>query len=294
MWLALAALFTVSALSACSDDDNNENGNVGGVTIDGVGQVEYFRLNLGVFSSNDSIVCPLMMTAADELTPTVYSYYVDDEDNVEDIFLSWIPEQARGAVSRDDSTIVYTPRDAQGAPQGTITFRTALPSETATLAVVELKGVSKMLGIDKIKFQPESAKADNGEPKLFFPRPLKLTSIKEGNWYWGKVPQEEIFSYHYDYGKMTYYYTYPVLKSVKESLFLFYPNSKGFYTHYGYTCFMRGMETNPEFKKEACKRLKEYNTDFFHGGGYYLPYYRYVYSYYSYSFNDKGDVVFKY
>ncbi|MGM9699718.1 MAG: hypothetical protein ACI3Y0_13925 [Prevotella sp.] len=43
MWLALAGLFTVSALSACSDDDNNENGNGGGVTIDGVDQVEYFR-----------------------------------------------------------------------------------------------------------------------------------------------------------------------------------------------------------------------------------------------------------
>ncbi|MGM9699719.1 MAG: hypothetical protein ACI3Y0_13930 [Prevotella sp.] len=165
-----------------------------------------------MFSSNDSIVCPLMMTAADELTPTVYSYYVDDEDNAEDIFLSWIPEQARGAVSRDGSTIVYTPRDAQGAPQGTITFRTALPSETATLAVVEFKGVSKMLGIDKIKFQPESAKPDNGGKTL--PEPVVGRTAGYGRWFWGYIDFKEIFCYTISDKKI--YYSYPKLIEGKE------------------------------------------------------------------------------
>ena len=48
MWLAIAALFTVSMLSACSDDDDDTQ-NGGGVTIDGVDQAEYFRQNIGIF-----------------------------------------------------------------------------------------------------------------------------------------------------------------------------------------------------------------------------------------------------
>ena len=138
MWLAIAALFTVSMLSACSDDDDDTQ-NGGGVTIDGVDQAEYFRQNIGIFSESDSLTYPLFMTAVDKLKPTEYTYYVEDEKAAEQTFLSWIPEQAQKSVSRDGSTLVYTPRDASGVAQGTITFQTAQSTETATFAVVEFK-----------------------------------------------------------------------------------------------------------------------------------------------------------
>lgn len=131
--LAIVGVCTITTLSACSDDDDNKKDNGDGITINGVDQVEYFRQFLGAFTKNDILGSPFRMKAIDKLTPTVYSYFVEDEKEAETLFLTWIPQEAREAVVRNGNTIVYTPRDAQGAKQGTITFRAALPSETATL-----------------------------------------------------------------------------------------------------------------------------------------------------------------
>ena len=243
LWLAIASFFTISMLSACSDDDTNENQNGGGVTINGVDQAEDFRQNIGMFSTNDSIICPLMMTAVDELTPTVFSYFLDDED-AEELFLSWIHEQAQRSLVRDGSTIVYTPYDAHGAPQGTITFRKALPSETATIAVVEFKDVNKMLGIDKIKFQPKSAWPENG---TCVPSVIPDFFIREGKgWFWGDVPKEEVF-WCYD-NFYTYYYTYPKLITFYE--YLEKTDIGDFYKMDGFLACEKGWSMDPKFREK--------------------------------------------
>lgn len=194
--LAIVGVCTITTLSACSDDDDNKKDNGGGITINGVDQVEYFRQFLGAFTKNDILGSPFRMKAIDKLTPTVYSYFVEDEKEAETLFLTWIPQEAREAVVRNGNTIVYTPRDAQGAKQGTITFRAALPSETATFAVVEFKDVSKIKGIDKIKFQPESANPDNMCYDALPPL-LTIEEVDAGNWFWGKVQKSDVFVYTY-------------------------------------------------------------------------------------------------
>lgn len=244
LWLAIASFFTISMLSACSDDDTNENQNGGGVTINGVDQAEYFRQNIGMFSTNDSIICPLMMTAVDELTPTVFSYFLDDDEDAEELFLSWIHEQAQRSLVRDGSTIVYTPYDAHGAQQGTITFRKALPSETATNAVVEFKDVNKMRGIDKIKFQPKSAWPENGDGVPFV---IPESSIRAGkDWFWGDVPEKEVFWFYESF--YTYYYTYPKLITFNE---YFEKTDIGdFYKMDGFMACKKGWSMNPEFREK--------------------------------------------
>ena len=241
MWLALAALFTVSALSACSDDDNNETGNGGGVTIDGLDQAEYFRQNLGLFTETDSLGCSFLKVL-DELTPTVFTYFVDDEKMAETLFLAWIPEQAQSSVVRDGSTIVYTPRDAQGAPQGTITFRKALPSETATFAVVEFKGVSKIKGMDKIKFQPESARPDNGD---VVPKSTHMNTVLGGDWFWGKVPAYYIAKFYFEPTKTWYFYAIPKPIKGKE---LLEKIGNNYYSEIGYECLLFGAAYNVRFE----------------------------------------------
>lgn len=196
IWLAIVGVCTITTLSACSDDDDNMKDNDGGITINGVDQVEYFRQFLGAFTKDDILGSPFRMKAIDKLTPTVYSYFVEDEKEAETLFLTWIPQEAREAVVRNGNTIVYTPRDAQGAKQGTITFRAALPSETATFAVVEFKDVSKIKGIDKIKFQPESANPDNMCYDALPPL-LTIEEVDAGNWFWGKVQKSDVFVYTY-------------------------------------------------------------------------------------------------
>ena len=235
IWLAIAGVFTTMTMSACSDDDENNSTNGGGITIEGVDQAEYFRKNLGIFSENDSILLPTRMTVLDALTPTVYSFFVEDMEEAERLFLAWIPDKALDGVSRNGSTIVYAPRDAQGASQGTITFRAALPTETATLAVVEFNGVNKMKGIDKIKFQPESAMPDNSH---VYPERLGLGAIKNGNWFYQQVPKEEIFTWHSDKEKMTYYYTYPL----KVRLNRVYDMNLVWYSEFCFVCFKIAMQ----------------------------------------------------
>ena len=260
IWLAIAGVFTTMTMSACSDDDENNSTNGGGITIEGVDQAEYFRKNLGIFSENDSILLPTRMTVLDALTPTVYSFFVEDMEEAERLFLAWIPDKALDGVSRNGSTIVYAPRDAQGASQGTITFRAALPTETATLAVVEFNGVNKMKGIDKIKFQPESAMPDNSH---VYPERLGLGAIKNGNWFYQQVPKEEIFTWHSDKEKMTYYYTYPL----KVRLNRVYDMNLVWYSEFCFVCFKIAMEKDPKFKAEVIKRFKEHQTEIFMGGG---------------------------
>ena len=260
IWLAIAGVFTTMTMSACSDDDENNSSNGGGITIKGVDQAEYFRKNLGIFAENDSILFPMRMTVLDALTPTVYSFFVEDMEEAERLFLAWIPDKALDGVSRNGSTIVYAPRDAQGASQGTITFRAALPTETATLAVVEFNGVNKMKGIDKIKFQPESAMPDNYD---IYPRPLTLTDIENGNWFYQQVPKEEIFTWHSDKEKMTYYYTYPL----KVRLNRVYDMNLVWYSEFCFVCFKIAMEKDPKFKAEVIKRLSKHRNEIFVGGG---------------------------
>ena len=214
MWLAIAALSTVSMLSACSDDDDDTQ-NGGGVTIDGVDQAEYFRQNIGIFSESDSLTYPLFMTAVDKLKPTEYTYYVEDEKAAEQTFLSWIPEQAQKSVSRDGSTLVYTPRDASGVAQGTITFQTAQSTETATFAVVEFKGVSKIQGIDKIMFQPLSAKPDNG---YVVPERLSRSELTLGKWYWEDIGLDSYYTCRTKESNAVYYVATPKIISGKDFL----------------------------------------------------------------------------
>lgn len=276
IWLAIAGVFTTMTMSACSDDEEeNNSSNGGGVTIEGVDQAEYFRKNLGIFAENDSILLPMRMTVLDALTPTVYSFFVEDMEEAERLFLAWIPDKALDGVSRNGSTIVYAPRDAQGASQGTITFRAALPTETATLAVVEFNGVNKMKGIDKIKFQPESAMPDNS---YAYPLPLDLTNIENGNWFYQYVPNEEIFTLHLDKEKVTYYYTYPL----KVRLSRVFNIGLFWYSQFCFRCFEFAMENDPKFKAEVIKRFDEHRIEVFVGGGvrsnfqrectYFLPY----------------------
>ena len=253
MWLALAALFTVSALSACSDDDNNETGNGGGVTIDGVDQAEYFRQNLGLFTETDSLGCSFLKVL-DELTPTVFTYFVDDEKMAETLFLAWIPEQAQASVVRDGSTIVYTPRDAQGAPQGTIIFRKALPTETATLAVVELKGVSKIKGMDKIKFQPESARPDNGD---VVPKSTHMNTVLYGDWFLGTVQKDYVYKFYHEASKTWYFYTIP--KPMKGKDFL-EKIGNNYYSDYGYECLIYGAAYDEKFENALKNIFKSENN----------------------------------
>ena len=261
IWLAIAGVFTTMTMSACSDDDEeNNSSNGGGITIEGVDQAEYFRKNLGTFAENDSILFPMRMTVLDALTPTVYSFFVEDMEEAERLFLAWIPDKALDGVSRNGSTIVYAPRDAQGASQGTITFRAALPTETATLAVVEFNGVNKMKGIDKIKFQPESAMPDNS---YTFPMPLSLTYIENGNWFYRKVPKEEIFTWHNDMEKVTYYYTYPL----KVRLSQVYNFNLVWYSWFCFSFFRVAMDIDPKFKAEVIKRFSKHDIPVFVGGG---------------------------
>ena len=86
IWLAIAGVFTTMTMSACSDDDENNSTNGGGITIEGVDQAEYFRKNLGIFAENDSILFPMRMTVLDALTPTVYSFFVEDMEEAERLF----------------------------------------------------------------------------------------------------------------------------------------------------------------------------------------------------------------
>ena len=260
IWLAIAGVFTTMTMSACSDDDENNSTNGGGITIEGVDQAEYFRKNLGIFSENDSILLPMRMTVLDALTPTVYSFFVEDMEEAERLFLAWIPDKALDGVSRNGSTIVYAPRDAQGASQGTITFRAALPTETATLAVVEFNGVNKMKGIDKIKFQPESAMPDNS---YVYPERLPLTAIENGYWFYQPVPKEEIFTWHDDKEKVTYYYTYPL----KVRLNKVYNYNEVWYSQFPFSFFRVAMEKDPKFKAEVIKRFSEHRIPVFAGGG---------------------------
>ena len=227
MWLAIAALFTVSMLSGCSDDDDDTQ-NGGGVTIDGVDQAEYFRQNIGFFSESDSLTYPLFMTAVDKLKPTVYTYYVEDEKAAEQTFLSWIPEQAQNSVSRDGSTLVYTPRDASGVAQGTITFQAAQSTETATFAVVEFKGVSKIRGIDKIMFQPLSAKPDNG---YVVPGRLSRSELTSGKWYWEDIGRDSYYTCRSKENNAVYYVATPKIISGKDFL------EKVGYKEYSKFCF---------------------------------------------------------
>lgn len=260
IWLAIAGVFTTMTMSACSDDDENNSTNGGGITIEGVDQAEYFRKNLGIFSENDSILLPTRMTVLDALTPTVYSFFVEDMEEAERLFLAWIPDKALDGVSRNGSTIVYAPRDAQGASQGTITFRAALPTETATLAVVEFNGVNKMKGIDKIKFQSESAMPNNS---YAYPLPLLLTDIENGYWFYQPVPKEEIFTWHDDKEKVTYYYTYPL----KVRLSRVYDMNSVWYSQFCFGFFRVAMEKDPKFKAEVIKRFDEHHIPVFVGGG---------------------------
>ena len=260
IWLAIAGVFTTMTMSACSDDDENNSTNGGGITIEGVDQAEYFRKNLGIFAENDSILFPMRMTVLDALTPTVYSFFVEDMEEAERLFLAWIPDKALDGVSRNGSTIVYAPRDAQGASQGTITFRAALPTETATLAVVEFNGVNKMKGIDKIKFQPESAMPDNS---YAYPLPLLLTDIENGYWFYQYVPKEEIFTWHNDKEKVTYYYTYPLKVRLNQVANFNYVR----YSQFCFFCFRIAMDNDPKFKAEVIKRFNEHQIPVFMGGG---------------------------
>ena len=284
IWLAIAGVFTTMTMSACSDDEEeNNSSNGGGVTIEGVDQVEYFRKNLGTFAENDSILFPMRMTVLDALTPTVYSFFVEDMEEAERLFLAWIPDKALDGVSRNGSTIVYAPRDAQGASQGTITFRAALPTETATLAVVEFNGVNKMKGIDKIKFQPESAMPDNS---YAYPWPLDLTNIENGNWFYQQVPKEEIFTLHLDKEKVTYYYTYPL----KVRLNQVYDVHSVWYSPFCFVCFRIAMDNDPKFKAEVIKRFNEHHIPVFVEGG---PSYSggIRTSFYTYDYCWKDEVV---
>lgn len=246
--LAIVGVCTITTLSACSDDDDNKKDNGDGITINGVDQVEYFRQFLGAFTKNDILGTPFRMKAIDKLTPTVYSYFVEDEKEAETLFLTWIPQEARKAVVRNGNTIVYTPRDAQGAKQGTITFRAALPSETATFAVVEFKDVSKIKGIDKIKFQPESANPDNMEFGGV-PQHLTLEEVKSGNWFWGKVQKGDFFDY--PYGTRLYYSAaLPKLITGKELIEKM--GDKFWYSNYAFEsfCIMTSLDT--KFNDHVC------------------------------------------
>ena len=240
MWLVVAGLFTVSMLSACSDDDDNDGTSGGGVTIDGVDQVDYFRKNLGLFTETNSLAYPFFMTAVDKLQPTVYTYYVEDEKAAEQTFLSWIPEQAQKSVSRDGSTLVYTPRDSTGVAQGTITFQATQSTETATFAVVEFKGVSKIQGIDKIMFQPLSAKPDNGGT---VPKPLSIYKIESGIWFWGKAKVYISFQMNREY-----YFGIPKLITGKEFLEKIGDNN---FSDKGFSLLLIGFGYNWEFENMA-------------------------------------------
>ena len=245
--LAIVGVCTITTLSACSDDDDNKKDNGDGITINGVDQVEYFRQFLGAFTKDDILGSPFRMKAIDKLTPTVYSYFVEDEKEAETLFLTWIPQEARKAVVRNGNTIVYTPRDAQGAKQGTITFRAALPSETATFAVVEFKDVSKIKGIDKIKFQPESANPDNWYYDALPPQ-LTIEEVDAGNWFWGKVQKSDIFDF--PNGKGLYYGTaLPKLITGKE--FIEKIGDK-FYSNYAFESFCIVTSFNEKFRDQIC------------------------------------------
>ena len=245
--LAIVGVCTITTLSACSDDDDNKKDNGDGITINGVDQVEYFRQFLGAFTKNDILGSPFRMKAIDKLTPTVYSYFVEDEKEAETLFLTWIPQEAREAVVRNGNTIVYTPRDAQGAKQGTITFRAALPSETATFAVVEFKDVSKIKGIDKIKFQPESANPDNW---YYYALPPQLTieEVDAGNWFWGKVQQRDIFVDPYE-NRLRYSAALPKLITGKE--FIEKIGDKP-YTKYAFESFCILPSLSKKFNDHVC------------------------------------------
>ena len=246
--LAIVGVCTITTLSACSDDDDNKKDNGDGITINGVDQVEYFRQFLGAFTKNDILGSPFRMKAIDKLTPTVYSYFVEDEKEAETLFLTWIPQEARKAVVRNGNTIVYTPRDAQGAEQGTITFRAALPSETATFAVVEFKDVSKIKGIDKIKFQPESANPDN----MYYdalPPLLTIDEVDAGNWFWGKVQKSDVFEHTYGTRFRYVRYSAALPKLITGKEFIEKIGDKH-YTNYAFEsfCFLTGY-----FPDRICK-----------------------------------------
>ena len=255
MWLAIASVFTITTLSACSDDDNeNKKANGAGVTIYGVDQVEYFRQFLGAFTETDNLSCPFSMKVIDKLTPTVYSYFVEDEKEAEKLFLAWIPQEARDAVLRDGNTIVYTPRDAQGAEQGTITFRAALPSETATFAVVEFKDVSKIKGIDKIKFQPESANPNNAVfDDIYLPPSINTSQGDAGTWFWGQVPKNDISVYHHQEAGLLYVNALPKLITGKE--FIEKIGEKT-YTGFAFESFCNGTRLHDKFRYKVYDYFK--------------------------------------
>lgn len=245
IWLAIVGVCTITTLSACSDDDDNMKDNGGGITINGVDQVEYFRQFLGAFTKDDILGSPFRMKAIDKLTPTVFSYFVEDEKEAETLFLTWIPQEAREAVVRNGNTIVYTPRDAQGAKQGTITFRAALPSETATFAVVEFKDVSKIKGIDKIKFQPESANPDNWYYDALPPQ-LTIEEVDAGNWFWGKVQKSDVFDYPYGTRR---YYSAALPKLITGKEFIEKIGDK-FYSNYAFESFCIVTSFNEKFRDQ--------------------------------------------
>ena len=255
MWLAIAGVFTTMTMSACSDDEENNSSNGGGITIEGVDQAEYFRKNLGLFTETNSLAYPLFMTAVDKLKPTEYTYYVEDEKAAEQTFLSWIPEQAQKSVSRDGSTLVYTPRDSTGVAQGTITFQATPSTETATFAVVQFKGVSKIQGIDKIMFQPLSAKPDNGGT---VPKPLSIYKIESGIWFWGKAKVYISFQMNREY-----YFGIPKLITGKEFLEKIGDNN---FSDKGFSLLLLGFGYNWEFENMAGSLLTMSNDYIIVGG----------------------------
>lgn len=254
IWLAIVGVCTITTLSACSDDDDNMKDNGGGITINGVDQVEYFRQFLGAFTKDDILGSPFRMKAIDKLTPTVYSYFVEDEKEAETLFLTWIPQEAREAVVRNGNTIVYTPRDAQGAKQGTITFRAALPSETATFAVVEFKDVSKIKGIDKIKFQPESANPDN----MYYdalPPLLTIEEVDAGNWFWGKVQKSDVFEHTYGTRFRYVRYSAALPKLITGKEFIEKIGEKT-YTGFAFESFCNGTRLHDKFRYKVYDYFK--------------------------------------
>ena len=77
------------------------------------------------------------------------------------------------------------------------------------------------------------------------------------------MPKEEIFTWHNDKEKVTYYYTYPLKVRLNQVANFNYV----WYSQFCFFCFNIAMENDPKFKAEVIKRFSEHRIPVFAGGG---------------------------
>lgn len=163
IYLVLSMAVVAMPLTSCDDDDepindpskvedpHNPTSDADQVTVEAFDALEYLQGCLVVVDKNGEVVRRVYGTVLDESQPTVISVPIADYAAAEATFLSWVAPGKEATPM--DGGYDYALTDADGAAQGSVSFRAATGEEglVARMSVApgtDLKQVSEVCFID--------------------------------------------------------------------------------------------------------------------------------------------------